>query len=160
VKVIQEYFGQPPKADAAGNATEELLVEYDPQHSIHDAFISRGFVPEEEIRIHDGYEYWTVLVAASRSDIESRLEEIRQEMNAEITVEGMKSAETDTVQPSSTDHLSERQREIFEFAREKGYYTWPRETSASELAAEMDISKTTFLEHLRKTEAKLLGATD
>jgi len=158
VKVIHEYFGQTPKA-AAGNATEELLVEYEPRHSIHDALISRGFVPEEEIRIHDGYEYWTVIAAASRSTIGSRLDQVRREMDAEITVEGMKSAGTRTVQTASTEQLSERQREIFEFSRQEGYYTWPRETSASALADEMGISKTTFLEHLRKAEAKLLGPT-
>lgn len=160
VKVIHEYFGQTPRAASAGNATEELLVEYEPRHSIHEALISRGFVPEEEIRIHDGYEYWTVIVAASRSTISARLDEIRQEMDAEITVEGMKSARTNTVTTASAQQLSERQREIFEFARREGYYTWPRDTSASELADEMAVSKTTFLEHLRKAEAKLLGTTE
>lgn len=157
IKVINEYFGQVPRAAGAGNATEELLVEYEPRHSIHDALISRGFVPEEEIRVHDGYEYWTVIVTAPRSAIQTRLDEIRREMDAEITVEGMKSAHTSTVQTASADQLSERQREVFEFAQQEGYYTWPRETSASALADEMDVSKTTFLEHLRKAEAKILG---
>lgn len=158
VKVINEYFGPKPGAANAGNATEELLVDYEPRHSIHDALISRGFVPEEEIRIHDGHEYWTVIVAASRSAIQTRLDEVRDEMDADITVEGMKSARADTVQTISAEQLSERQREIFEFARREGYYTWPRETSASGLADEMGISKATFLEHLRKAEAKLLDA--
>lgn len=160
VKIINEYFGPTPRAANAGNATEELLVEYEPTHSIHEALISRGFVPEEEIRIHDGYEYWTVIVAASRSAIQTRLDEIRREMDAEISVEGMKSARTGTVQTAASDRLSERQREMFEFARQEGYYTWPRDTSASELAEEMGVSKTTFLEHLRKAEAKILGGTD
>lgn len=54
------------------------------------------------------------------------------------------------------DTLTRSQREAFELAREEGYYRWPREVSTRELAAEMDISKTTLLEHLRKAESKLL----
>jgi len=156
-KVINEYYNLSTNAHPAGNATKELLVEYEPKNSIHDAFVSRGFVPEEEIRMSDGYEYWTVIVSASRNTIQERLEEIRREMDAEITVQGMKSAQTSNPQDQQTSQLSERQREVFELAQEGGYYRWPRETSATELAKEVDISKTTLLEHLRKAEAKILG---
>lgn len=158
--MINEYFNPGLQTSPAGNATQELLVEYGPENSIHDAFVSRGFVPEEEIRINDGFEYWTVIVRASRNTIQERLDEIRQEMDAEIRIEGMKSAQTTTAQCQQTDQLSERQREIFELAQEEGYYMWPRETSATDLADEVDISKTTFLEHLRKAEAKILGRID
>ncbi|MFB6221102.1 MAG: helix-turn-helix domain-containing protein [Halolamina sp.] len=157
VKRINEYFNPTLRTDAAGNATQELLVEYEPNNSIHNAFVSRGFVPEEEIRIHDGYEYWTVIVAESRPTIQQRLDEVREEMNAEITVEGMKSGQTDSTHRSQSRQLSERQREVFELAKREGYYTWPRETSASALAEKLGISKTTLLEHLRKAESKILG---
>jgi len=156
-KVINEYFNPTLNTHSAGNATEELLVEYKPKNSIHDAFVSRGFVPEEEIRMNNGFEYWTVIVTASRGTIQERLDEIREEMNAEITIEGMKSTQTCATESQETNQLSERQREVFELAQDEGYYMWPRETSATELATKVDISKTTFLEHLRKAEAKILG---
>lgn len=157
VKRINDYFNPDLRTHSAGNATEELLVEYRPQNSIHDAFVSRGFVPEEEIRIQDGYEYWTVIISESRTTIQKRLGEIRREMDAEITIEGMKSPDTESAKYNSGVCLSERQREVFELAQREGYYTWPREVSASELADDLGISKTTMLEHLRKAEAKLLG---
>ncbi|MEF8801617.1 MAG: helix-turn-helix domain-containing protein [Halolamina sp.] len=160
IKCINEYFNPSLRTGAAGNATQELLVEYEPTYSIHDAFVSRGFVPEEEIRIHDGYEYWTVIVAASRGTIQQRLDEVRSEMDAEITVEGMKSARTDAAESNQSTQLSERQREVFELAQREGYYTWPRDCSASDLADQLDISKTTLLEHLRKAESKILGQLD
>ena len=130
-----------------------------PQNSIHEAFVSRGFVPEEEIRIQDGHEYWTVIISESRTTIQKQLDEIRREMDAEITIEGMKSPGTEPTAHTytSTSHLSERQREVFKLAQQEGYYSWPREVSASELADNLSISKTTMLEHLRKAEAKLLG---
>lgn len=157
VERVTNYFSPRLGTDAAGNVTEELLVRYNPDNSIHDAILSRGFIPEEEIRIRNGYEYWTVIITTSRTNIQPRLDEIRKEMNAEITVQGMKSPETEPSAPQREDRLSERQREIFEFAREQGYYSWPREVSATDLAEDLDISKATVLEHLRKAEAKLLG---
>lgn len=146
VAIINENFQSSLQTYSAGNATEELFVEYDPQNSIHNAFISKGFVPDERIRIHDGREYWTVIVSASRTRIQQRLDQICTEMNAEITISGIKSTKTNTSRNPKTERLSERQREIFELAQREGYYTWPRETSASNLAEQVDISKTTVLE--------------
>ena len=153
---VDNYFNPNLRTDAAGNVTEELLVRYDPENSIHDAFLSRGFIPDEEIRIQDGYEYWTVIVTASRATVRTRLDEIRREMDAEISIQAMKSPESESTGTPAGDRLSERQREIFDLARRRGYYTWPRETSATELAAELNITKPTVLEHLSKSEAKLL----
>lgn len=157
VKEINEYFNPQARASAAGNATQELLVEYEPRYSIHDAFVSRGFVPEEEIRVHGGYEYWRVIVSASRMEIQRRLDDIRTEMDAEISIEGMKSPKTSTCTGTQPSSLSERQREAFNLAKQEGYYQWPRETSAIDLAENLGVSKTTYLEHLRKAEAKILG---
>lgn len=159
VERVHEYFNPALQGNsAAGNTTEEFLVTYQSCNSIHDAFVRRGFVPEEEIRIHGGEEYWTVLITQGRAEIRRRLEAIRTEMDAEIAVEGMKSTETRTSRRTSGDQLSERQREVFKLAQREGYYEWPREISAIELAEELGLAKTTLLEHLRKAEAKLLGA--
>ncbi|MFH5800641.1 helix-turn-helix domain-containing protein [Haladaptatus sp. CMAA 1911] len=54
--------------------------------------------------------------------------------------------------------LSDRQAEVINAALDGGYYEWPRERDAESLAAELDISHTTFLEHLRKAERTLLGS--
>lgn len=154
---INDYFNPHIESQSAGNATEQLLVEYKPGDSIHNAFISRGFVPEDEIRVHDGYEYWTVLISAERESIHDRLDEIRDEEEAKIKVTGLKSSATESKYSNNSSKLSERQREVFELAQLRNYYSWPRETSVGELAEDLNISDTTLLEHLRKAEAKILG---
>ncbi|WP_435064191.1 helix-turn-helix domain-containing protein [Halobaculum sp. EA56] len=53
--------------------------------------------------------------------------------------------------------LTDRQREVVAAALDRGYFEWPREITSEELAEEMDISRTTMLEHLRKAESKLLS---
>ena len=155
VERIHDYVDPNRRPRPVGNATEELLVRYDSATSIHDAFLSRGFIPDEEIRIRDGYEYWTVVVPADRRAVRARLDEVRREMDAEVVVQGTGTPSV-AEPPGRTDGLSERQREVFEAARRQGYYSWPRETSATDLADSFDVSKATVLEHLRKAEAKLL----
>jgi predicted DNA binding protein len=139
-----------------GSATRGLVVRYDMGNSINDALVSRGFIPDEPVRMQDGRERWTVLVHETRRTVHERLEEIREEMDADIRVELITAPRSGSGM-FRTDELSERQREVYELARRNNYYTWPREVSAGELAGELDISKATFLEHLRKAESKLLG---
>lgn len=53
--------------------------------------------------------------------------------------------------------LTDRQYAVVERALEAGYFEWPREVTSDELAADLEISRSTLLEHLRKAEAKLLA---
>ncbi|RDI72675.1 helix-turn-helix domain-containing protein [Halopelagius longus] len=143
----------------AGSATRGLVVRYDLSNSINDALVSRGFIPDEPVRMQDGRERWTVLVHETRRTVHDRLEEVREEMDADVRVE-LITAPVDGTGMFRTDALSERQREVYRLARRRGYYTWPRKVSAGELAAEAGVSKATLLEHLRKAESKLLGDVD
>lgn len=140
-----------------GNVTQGLLVRYQSSHSISDPLQSRGFVPDAPVRISDGCEEWTVLAEGSRESVAARLDEIRENADAEIEVVRITTPEAAPTALFPEDTLSERQREAFEFAHDSGYYEWPRNVTGQELAAEWGVSKATFLEHLRKAEAKLLG---
>lgn len=54
--------------------------------------------------------------------------------------------------------LTERQRTVLELAYRGGYFTWPkRQSTPSDLAATLGIAPQTFLEHLRRGEAKLVA---
>ena len=55
--------------------------------------------------------------------------------------------------------VSEQQRRSFLVARKEGYYEFPRKTDLGKLAKLMGISRTTFREHLRKAEMKILNNT-
>jgi predicted DNA binding protein/DNA-binding response OmpR family regulator len=54
------------------------------------------------------------------------------------------------------DRLTDRQQTAMETAFSAGYYDWPRESTAEEVAASMGISSPTLHEHLRAGERKLL----
>jgi DNA-binding CsgD family transcriptional regulator len=53
--------------------------------------------------------------------------------------------------------LTERQREIVETAMDLGYFDRPRGANATEVADALDISPSTFAEHLAAAERKLLS---
>ncbi|WP_273836996.1 helix-turn-helix domain-containing protein [Halococcus sp. PRR34] len=159
VEEIRQSFGsQSSSATAPGNTVREVFVEYDAKNSIDEAFVSRGFIYDGPTNISDGYEEWSLITHHNRETVQELLTDVRQENDAEIEVTRVtQSHRTNDADTALTSVLSERQREMFEFARENGYYQWPRAVSARELASELDITKTTFLEHLRKAEAKLLS---
>ncbi|WP_290819012.1 bacterio-opsin activator domain-containing protein [Halovivax sp.] len=52
--------------------------------------------------------------------------------------------------------LTARQLTALQTAYHAGYYRWPREISGEELAASMDISRSTFHQHLRAAERRVL----
>jgi len=57
---------------------------------------------------------------------------------------------------SETD-ITDRQREALEAAFRAGYFDWPRESTAEEVAASLEISSATLHGHLRKAENRLLS---
>lgn len=54
------------------------------------------------------------------------------------------------------DGLTPRQRDAILLAKELGYYEWPRKMNAGQIAEYMNITKSTFVEHLRKAENAII----
>lgn len=153
----REWQGTTADIVAPGNVTRGLLVRYNSTNSVSGPLQSRGFIPDAPVRISEGREEWTVLAEGTRESVAKRLDAVRADANADIDVVRITVPESGPTSLLPEDMLSERQREAFELARDRGYYEWPRNVSGTELAAEWNVSKATFLEHLRKAEAKLLG---
>jgi hypothetical protein len=148
-------------ASVPGNATRELLVEHDGTTQISEAFTSRGFTHAAPCDTHGDSESWTLFTNADRETVRERLAEIEAERDAEIRIESISPAgETTEDDPLPTDSLSHRQREVFRLARTMGYYRRPREASAGDVAAALDVTTSTFHEHLHKAEEKLLDLSD
>ena len=54
------------------------------------------------------------------------------------------------------DCLTPRQQDAILLAKNLGYYEWPRKINAGQIAQHMNISKSTYIEHLRKAENALI----
>ena len=135
-----------------------VLVVYERASSIVPEIVNSEFMPIEPVHITEGFEYWTVLVHADK------LEEVFRELEDEYDVElqsiheaaPANSVEFADVIDRVYDQLSPRQIECLFEASDAGYYNWPREISATDVADLLGVSSPTFLEHLRKGEQKAL----
>ena len=157
VQELKARFGRSGRKISPGNAAREFFLEYDPQDMICPKLVRQGFVHSAPCRIEGGREYWQVVYAGEREHIEPKLDVIRDGEEADIDVSRISSSGSpDSERERRLDTLTPSQREVFELARAEGYYEWPRGVSTRDLAGELDVSKTTLLEHLRKAEAKLL----
>lgn len=146
-----------PATASPGNATKEIFVTFNPKNALDQYFIRRGFVYDGPVQIADGVEHWYLMGHHDRQTVQTHIEEIAELGHADIEIKSITTRHgSNGGTADGLQQLSVRQREIFEYARNNGYYQWPRGVTARELAADLDISKTTFLEHLRKAEAKLL----
>jgi predicted DNA binding protein len=156
VQELQQRFGR--ARNAPGNVVREFFLEYDPNDMVCPTLLQHGFVHSAPVRIEDGREEWQVGFAGDRTEIQDQLDCVREEADAEVSISSITSSDSGARSPREQrlDTLTAAQREVFEHARETGYFEWPRGTSTRELADDLDISKTTLLEHLRKAEAKLL----
>ncbi|EMA27462.1 helix-turn-helix domain-containing protein [Halobiforma nitratireducens] len=162
VSEMERRHGVKRHGAVRGKPATELFVTYDSRNTISDAFLAGEFYQEAPVRIQNGTEYWPLFFeGGDRAALSDRLEAVRSEYSADVTVQRLRTNDAATNDRSQrTDSLSHRQREMFELACEHGYYSWPREVTTRELADEADVSKTTLLEHLRKAEAKLLDPSD
>ena len=64
----------------------------------------------------------------------------------------------DTLRSTLESDLTDRQRATLEAAVYAGYFEWPRESSGEEIAESLGITSSTFHQHLRTAERKLLSA--
>ncbi|QSG05142.1 helix-turn-helix domain-containing protein [Halapricum desulfuricans] len=107
-----------------------------------------------------GWEHYTV-IAFDEADVRALLQDL--EDDREIEVLSKTSIEQEPVPHSMLapvdrlfEGLTDRQLAALRLALERGYYEQPRRTSLRELAAQTDIARSTYEEHLRKAENKLL----
>lgn len=71
-------------------------------------------------------------------------------------VDGPYSGPTDGV--TLDDVLTDRQRDVLQAAHLAGYYAWPRDVTAEELAESLDIASPTLHQHVRRAERNILAA--
>lgn len=63
----------------------------------------------------------------------------------------------ETIERERLTDLTDRQAEVIEAAYRSGYFSWPRDSTAEDVADSLDISAPTLHSHLRKAEETLLA---
>ncbi|MFC7238586.1 helix-turn-helix domain-containing protein [Saliphagus sp. GCM10025317] len=140
-----------------GSCHLRFHARFDATSSVYDTIVESSLTPIGEIRITDDTEHWTLL--ADGEAISSAIADL--EAVADVDVRRVVDYEPDastnyTLIDALRDDLSDRQMTYLLSAVEEGYYGWPRDVAAKDLAEKHDVSGPTALEHLRKGEAMIL----
>ena len=77
-------------------------------------------------------------------------------VRVEYLVQSRDNAAESELVPVDLRRLTDRQQEVLDTAHEMGYFEYPRDSNASEVAAALDIEPSTFTEHLNAAQSKLL----
>jgi len=113
-------------------------------------FIKPVFVDKE------GYEYWEI-ASWKKEVINEFINNLEKEKGLTLEIQKIKSVKLDDIHfPHIMPKLSPKQKRAFELAIENGYYRFPRKAGLEELAKIMKVSISTFQEHLRKAEEKII----
>ena len=104
---------------------------------------------------YDGHEYWEV-ASWKREELEDFIKSLKSHMNVCEILKMENSPLTDVYFPNVMPKLSTHQKTALELAYRNGYYSYPRKVTLEQLAKIAKIGVSTFQEHLRKAELKLL----
>lgn len=143
--------------DVNGDLTIELIEKKEKEIdlNVYKAFYSPeiiltkpGFVDS------DGWEYYE-FASWNRKAISNVISAVKRYYNGKL-LKLTKTEKYEVYMPKLLPKLSEKQKEAISIAIKYGYYNFPREIEIKKLAKIAKISFSTFREHLRKAEAKLL----
>ncbi|MFA9418301.1 helix-turn-helix domain-containing protein [Natrinema sp. HArc-T2] len=130
------------------------------EDSIIDRFEQYNCLYQPPTVHRQGWEHYTV-IAFDENDVRALLQDLEGDRDIEVL---SKTAITEQQIPHSMlapvdqlfEDITERQLAALRLALESGYYEQPRKTSLRELAEQTAVARSTYEEHLRKAENKLL----
>ena len=130
------------------------------EESIVDRFEEHNCLYQSPTIYRQGWEHYTV-VAFDGADVRELLGDLRSDRDIELL---SKTSISDTEIPHSMlapagqlfEKITDRQLAALQLALESGYYEQPRRTSLRDLAEQTSVARSTYEEHLRKAENKLL----
>lgn len=133
--------------------------ERSPERACVCEVIEAAVGPVTETYAEDG-ELHVTLHAGDMTGLREHIRELKSDfgdVRIEYLVRGRADDEGESdIVPVDVRRLTDRQREVVATAYEMGYFEYPRESNASEVAAALDIEPSTFTEHLNAAQSKIL----
>ena len=131
----------------------QLFVLVEGKDSIAEVFDKSLFFIQP-VLMKDGFEYWELGSWDKKLlvDFYDKVKKI-----AKIEMLKLKEEFPAVFVQQSVPKLTGKQRTVLELALEYGYYKYPRNISVKDLASKVKMPRTTFQEHLRKAEERVMG---
>src|SRR3989338_5138925 len=113
------------------------------------------FFPKPVINSPDGFEYWEI-GSWNKDDITNFIKHLKKNMDVCEVLFINQTKLSELYFPNVMPNLSEEQKNSLKMAYANNYYTYPRKIKIEELAKLAKKSTSTFQEHLRKAEIKIM----
>jgi len=130
-----------------------VSVAKQPAH-LEPVYNPRFIRPNPDFISHEGYHIWE-LASWNKQDLKPVIDIAKKYHQGKILKmrqEKLRNIAFTSFLPG----LSDKQKKAFELALAEDYYSFPRKITVHKLAKLMKVSYSTFQEHLRRAEAKLV----
>jgi predicted DNA binding protein len=151
------------KSDAG--MTLQLVIAWDGtkyEYSVSKVFMKHGCLVLQPAIHTEGWE-WYRLVAFSEKDLKALFRDLDMTCNVEVL--SRKTVEEGTVRDklliTTSDllgGLTLNQANALAVALDSGYYSVPKRATTEDVAARVGVPRTTYEEHLRKAESKVMSS--
>lgn len=157
-KKFFELFTQDKRLEHFHLEGDQLYFGAPPNKFFHNAVLDKSIFFVKPIITKKGFEYWTV-ASWNKQALQELVGKIRKAKPfAKAELLSLSQRRLNFFIPTIFGELTEKQRGALELAFENGYYNYPRKASVEHLARIAKVPRSTFQEHLRKAEAKVLPA--
>jgi hypothetical protein len=120
-------------------------------------YIQQSLAPVTDVRARDGDLHVTVHTS-DMAQLRGLLADLQEEFGSvsmEYLVQSRDGSDKPDLVPVDLDRLTDRQRDVIETAYRMGYFEYPRDANASEVAKALGIEPSTLAEHLAAAQSKL-----
>lgn len=147
-----------PRVKLVETGENYVIYQLPELKGFHHLVLDRRFLFLKPAYVEKGFEYWTVASTKKKHlyELYKNLKKLR--MKASVRLLSIRKQNPRFFHGALLADLTEKQRRVFELALHSGYYAYPRKADAQTLARLAGIKYTTFREHLRKAESKVMLA--
>lgn len=149
---------QEPRLRMVETAEDYVIYQLPELKGFHTVVADRRYLFVKPQIVENGFEIWTV-AAMKKQDLLELYKNLKKlKFKATIELLSIRQQNPYFLHGALMANLSEKQRTAFELALHSGYYAYPRLADAQELAKRAGMKYSTFREHLRKAESKVMAA--
>lgn len=158
-KKLQEAFENDSRAHVLSKEGNQMFYAVKQTNSFHSTMMNKTVFLIKPVSVKDGFEYLTV-ASWDKEYIKRFYDSIKAlgSQNAKVEMLSMKESDLNLFLPTALLTLTDLQRKALESAVENGFYDFPRKNDLEQIAKINKTPRTTFQNHLRKAEEKIMPA--
>lgn len=156
-EVLKNVLERDPTVKIIGREGDQMFFVSEARKDFVSVVLDKSVFFVKPFMVKDGFEYWHP-AAWKKEKLSEFLAKANALENVRAELVSIKEEPLNLFLPNALSSLTPKQRDVLQKAYEEGYYDFPRKASLEEIAKKNGVPRTTFQNHLRKAENKLIPA--